>query len=199
LFNVTRLRVLPSRNELLNDLIARSSLRFSCRPRHGCNIETAIGASNQPLLLSKKGSRGCPHQARARRSKNISSTRLDNLPPFPYSQQTTSPEGRARPCEPGVGDDGEAGPAVTRGRCLNGQRWWPARDTPVWVGRWLQGPFADGRRGGQGALQIDPALCREKRHVNAVDGCGRQRAISSSVLATKHRARVVWALGPASS
>ena len=45
----------------------------------------------------------------------------------------------------------------------------------------------------KGALRIDPTLCREKRHVNAVDGCGRQRAISSSVLATKHRAREVRA------
>ena len=30
-----------------------------------------------------------------------------------------TPEGRARPCEPGVGNDSEAGPSDTR-RCLNG-------------------------------------------------------------------------------
>ena len=36
----------------------------------------------------------------------------------------------------------------TRGdawRCLDGLCWWPARDTPARVGRWLQRPFADGR------------------------------------------------------
>ncbi len=38
---------------------------------------------------------------------------------------------------------------LTRGDVSMALRWWPARDTPARVGRWLQRPFADGRRGGQ--------------------------------------------------
>ena len=83
---------------------------------------------------------------------------------------------------------------LTHGDVSMALPWWPARDTPGRVERWLRLRCADRRKGGQRLLRIDPVLCWEKRHVNAVDVAGGHRD-RRRVPVKEHRAREVWAFG----